>query len=176
MALLTFRNVDFSYGGRPLVENANFRIERGERICLVGRNGAGKSTLLRLLAGELAPDAGEIEREAGVVVSRLAQEVPTGDRGTVWEEAARGFGPTGERLARLHAQHQLGALASHDHTDGDDAEHDWQKQQQVDRALEQVGLDPQLVFAQLSSGMKRRALLAQALVSQPDVLLLDEPT
>jgi ATP-binding cassette subfamily F protein uup len=179
MALLTFRNVDFSYGGRPLVEQANFRIERGERICLVGRNGAGKSTLLRLIAGELAPDAGEIERDAGVVVSRLAQEVPTGDRGTVWEEAARGFGPVGERLARQHALQRMGSAGAGELQElagAADAEHDWQRQQQVDRALEQVGLDPHLEFARLSSGMKRRALLAQALVSQPDVLLLDEPT
>ena len=80
MALVTLQQVDYGVGGPLLLEGVDLAIERGERVCVVGRNGAGKSTLLRLLGGDITPDDGEVRREGRV--SGLAQEVPAGLGGT----------------------------------------------------------------------------------------------
>ena len=151
MALLSLEDVSFGFGSPPLMERVSLRIERGERIALLGRNGVGKSTLLRLLNGELTPDAGQVGRQKGLQTARLIQEVPAGDAGTVHDIVAAG----GQRA------------------DSHDA---WRIEQQADRVISKMNLDPGAEFASLSSGMKRRALLARTLVSEPDVLLLDEPT
>ncbi len=65
MALITLRNIQLGFGGPALLEGLNLSIERGERVCLLGRNGAGKSTLMKLIAGELQPDEGEIAIQQG---------------------------------------------------------------------------------------------------------------
>ncbi|MFO0960554.1 MAG: ATP-binding cassette domain-containing protein [Isosphaeraceae bacterium] len=152
MALLTFREVSLAFGGPKLLDGVDWQVERGERVCLLGRNGEGKSTMLRLLAGEIAPDGGEILRTQGLQVARLPQEVPEGHGGSVADEVAEGLpaDPDGHR------------------PDGSD--------HRVQAVLSRVGLDPDRRFEDLSSGMKRRVLLAQALVAEPDILLLDEPT
>ena len=67
MAILSYRNLTISFSGPALLENQNLSIDRGEKVCLVGRNGEGKSTLLRLLANQIQPDAGEIEKLADIV-------------------------------------------------------------------------------------------------------------
>ena len=63
-------------GGCPLLDNVTFQIEKGERICLLGRNGVGKSTLLKILNHEMAPDSGEVWRQQGVKIAALQQDVP----------------------------------------------------------------------------------------------------
>ena len=78
MPILTFRDVVLSLGQPPLLDGVSFSIDRGERLCLVGRNGAGKSTLLKMIAGEVQADDGEITRTQGLRVAQLAQEVPLG--------------------------------------------------------------------------------------------------
>lgn len=78
MALLTLRDVSLSFGGPKLLDRVNLQIERGDRLCLLGRNGEGKSSLLKLLVGEIAPDDGQVIRQQGLRVSRLPQEVPSG--------------------------------------------------------------------------------------------------
>ncbi|MGC1275650.1 MAG: ATP-binding cassette domain-containing protein [Planctomycetaceae bacterium] len=153
MALLSLQDVTFGRGGAPLGERINLPIERGERIALLGRNGVGKSTLLRLLNDELAPDAGILNRQKGVRTARLIQEVPSGEAGTVTDVILAGAAP------------------SPDESDGD-----WQRHQQAERIIAKMNLDPHVAFAALSSGLKRRVLLARTLISEPDVLLLDEPT
>jgi ATP-binding cassette subfamily F protein uup len=152
MALLSLRDVGLSFGGPKLLDGVNLRIERGERVCLLGRNGEGKSTLLRLIEGALAPDEGEVVRQQGVKVARLAQEVPVGRAGTVADLVAEG-------LAVDHDPHAADV-----------------ERHRVDVILSRTGLDGDAAFETLSSGMKRRVLLARALVAEPDVLLLDEPT
>ena len=82
MAILTFRNVVLTLGQPPLFDGVNFSIERGERLCLVGRNGTGKSTLLRMIMGDMPPDDGEVVRIQGLRVAQLAQEVPQDTTGT----------------------------------------------------------------------------------------------
>lgn len=153
MALVTLLDVSHAYGGPPLLEHANLQIDPGERVCLLGRNGAGKSTLMKLLVGEVRPDSGEVFRQPGARFARLLQEVPRNLSGTVYDVIASGLDP-----------------AANPH------EEDWERDLRVDRLLERMGVPGTAHFSSLSGGMKRRALLAQALASEPDLLLLDEPT
>ncbi|HVR80700.1 MAG TPA: ATP-binding cassette domain-containing protein [Luteimonas sp.] len=179
MPLITLTNVDFSVGGPLLLEHVDLSIDPGERIALIGRNGAGKSTLLKLLAGDLKPDDGEVRLEGGRRIARLEQEVPRDAEGDVFDVVAAGLGELGAQLAEYH--HLIHA----EHIDTDalakvqakiEAGHGWSLERRVTETLERLGLDGDAAFARLSGGMKRRVLLARALVSAPDLLLLDEPT
>lgn len=182
MALITARNLEFSIGGPyPLLEGIDLDVERNERVCVVGRNGAGKSTLLRLLAGELEPDEGTIEIDAGTVITRLAQEVPSGTTGTVFDVIAEALGDTGRLLAEYHHLierfHEPGTAARV----GDiqamiDAGGGWDIDRRVAAVIDRLELPAAADFGTLSGGLKRRVLLARALAPGPDVLLLDEPT
>jgi ATP-binding cassette subfamily F protein uup len=147
------RDVCIGFGGSLLLDHVGFHIERGERVCLLGRNGTGKSTLLRLLNGDLAPDEGEISYMQGVMVSYLPQEVPEAETGSVAQIVAVGFDKNGGEAL--------------------DA---WRLSNQVEKTLTSMGLEGAERYENLSAGLKRRVMLARALVSQPDVLLLDEPT
>jgi ATP-binding cassette subfamily F protein uup len=178
MSLITFQGVDYGVGGPLLLESVNLVVERNERVCIVGRNGAGKSTLLRLMGGEITPDDGAIKREGRI--AGLAQEVPKNLAGSVFDVVSMGLGELGADLARYH--HML-----HDGMDIDmdelgavqariEAGNGWQIEQRVEQVISKLDLDEDAEFAALSGGMKRRVLLAQALVAAPDLLLLDEPT
>jgi len=184
MALLGMKDVRVAFGGPILLDQAQFAIERGERVCLLGRNGAGKSTLLKLLDGTIAPDAGEIVRQTGVSVTRLSQEIPEDIEGTIFDVVAAGVGPSGTLLAQYHqASVRVGASPDaaalrtldrlHHALDAADA---WQIHTRVETVLEHLSLEADMPFASASGGRKRQVLLARALVRQPDVLLLDEPT
>ena len=184
MALIAMRDVCWGFGELPLLENLTFQIEKGERVCLVGRNGVGKTTLLKLLGGEMLPDSGNIWHRQGISVAALEQEVPAEFDGTIFDVVATGFGEAGRALAehsricrhtetrdnpqvakrREELQHML------------DAGGGWELLARVENILSRTRLDPEDRFADLSAGLKRRALFARALVRQPDLLLLDEPT
>ena len=183
--LLTLREVGFDLGGRVLLDGASLALERGERVCLVGRNGAGKSTLLRLVAGEHAPDRGEIVRAPGLRVGWLEQEVAAGlAGGTAYDVVAAGLGEAGALLAEFHRLSH--AIAGHDDAAGVarlarvqhrlEAAGGWALRQRVETALSRLGIPEDAPFASLSGGARRRTLLARALVDEPDLLLLDEPT
>jgi len=102
MALLSLRDIRVAFGGPPLLEGASLQVERGDRICLLGRNGAGKSTLLKVVNGEIAPDGGEIVRQQGVTVALVPQEIPPGLSGTVREIVSVGPGVATEKaISRL---------------------------------------------------------------------------
>jgi ATP-binding cassette subfamily F protein uup len=184
MALLTMQDVSIAFGGPSLLHHADLAIERGERVCLLGRNGAGKSTVMGLLDGAIVPDAGEIVRQTGVSVAMLAQEIPQQVDGTAFDVVAAGLGESGDLLARYHRASQRVAT---DHGDAALRELDrlhhaldradaWQIQTRVETVLQHLGLDPDAPFADASGGRKRQTLLARALVGEPDLLLLDEPT
>ncbi len=139
MPQLTLKNVTLAFGGPPVLDGVDLRIERGDRICLLGRNGEGKTSLLRLLAGHESPDQGEIIRESGLRIGVLPQELHATLEGTAIEVVG---GSTHE----------------------------------AERALTLVGIAPDADVATLSTGRRRRVLLARAVAADPDILLLDEPT
>jgi ATP-binding cassette subfamily F protein uup len=183
MALLGMRDVSVAFGGPLILESASFSIDRGERVCLLGRNGAGKSTIMKLLDGSIRPDTGEVIRQSGTSVARLEQEVPGELGGTVFDVVAAGLGDTGTLLARYHEASVRvgdggdGALRDLDRLHHAlDAAHAWQFQSRVETVISHLGLEQDAPFARLSGGRKRQTLLARALVRDPDVLLLDEPT
>jgi ABC transport system ATP-binding/permease protein len=177
MSLVHMIHVDYSVGGPLLLDGVDLSIDANERVCIVGRNGEGKSTLLKLIAGELQPDDGEIRRQAGVVIARMAQEVPQGTEGSVFDVVAEGLGDLGRLLARYHhllAEGELDAMG--EVQEQIEARHGWDLDRRVGEVLTRLELPADTDFAALSGGMKRRVLLAQALVRQPDLLMLDEPT
>ena len=177
MSLIQLQRVDFSVGGPLLLEHVDLSIEANERVCIVGRNGEGKSTLLKLIAGDLKPDDGEVRVQNGVVVARMAQEVPQDTSGSVFDVVAAGLGDLGQLLARYHhllAEQDMDALGEVQAQI--EARHGWDLDRRVADVLVRLDLPSETDFAALSGGMKRRVLLAQALVRKPDVLLLDEPT
>ena len=102
MAFINLRNISLAFGGPSLFEDLSLRICKGERICLLGRNGTGKSTLLKVISGELPPDGGVIDRQQGLRIARLEQDVPRNLRGTIYEALAGGLGQAGSLLNRYH--------------------------------------------------------------------------
>jgi ABC transport system ATP-binding/permease protein len=153
MALIQINELSIGFRGPPLLDDVTCAIEAGQRIGLLGRNGSGKTTLMRMLCGIVQPDHGQIVMAPGTRLSLLTQDVPQDITGSVAEIVAQGLPP-------------------HDH----DEQNAWKLEQQVDQIIGRMNLDPDARFESLSSGMKRRALLAKTLVAKPDVLLLDEPT
>ncbi len=153
MSLITIRDLRIGFRGPLLLDGVSCQIERGQRIGLLGRNGAGKTTFLRILSGQVEPDGGQVAFAAGATVSLLPQDVPQHLTGTIRAIVSQGV-PT--------------VLADHETA--------WQAEQRVERILADMQLASGAHFETLSSGMKRRVLLARAIVSDPDVLLLDEPT
>ncbi len=183
MALVQLKDIQLAYGDLPLLDNANLIIERGERLCLVGRNGTGKSTLLKVISGDAIPEDGTVEI-GSTKISRLKQEVPKDTSGTIYDITAQGVGEMGKLISEYH--HLVLQLADDSSEKTLDqmaavqqkieAAHGWSIQQQIETTLSKMGLNPDEDFSTLSGGMKRRVLLAQSLVQSPDLLLLDEPT
>ena len=150
MNILSLNQISHAFGGPKLLDMTSLQIESGDRICLLGRNGAGKSTLLHLINDDFAPDSGSIIRNQGVTTAYVPQEFPA-----LWQGTIR------HQLQQILAREQLEPHAA---------------DVQIELTLTQMNLDPDVELETLSGGLKRRALLAAALVKDPDLLLLDEPT
>jgi len=184
VALVSLQEVRIAFGGPQLLDGVTLQIERGERVCLVGRNGAGKSTIMKIVVGELTPDSGEVIRAKGVRVASLEQEVPQDLAGTVFDVVSEGLGNIVELLSEYRSLIHILALGDDDGSIAElervqhliESSGGWQIQQRVETVLSRLGLDPDAAAAGLSGGHKRRVLLARALVNEPDLLLLDEPT
>ena len=181
MALLSFTDVSLAYGLNPLLSKVGFQLDRGERVCLIGRNGAGKSSLFKLLNGEQNSDEGEIWYAPGLKIGQLPQELPKADDSLVYDVVAAGLAGVGDLLAEYHhlvhgemGEAELERLEKVQ--ERLEAKDGWRLNQLVETTLTRLGLPAEKKMSELSGGWRRRVLLAQALVSEPDVLLLDEPT
>lgn len=182
MPLLNLTNVSLAYGHHPLLQQVDFQIDKGERVCLVGRNGTGKSTLFRVISQQAEADDGEVWRKEALRVAYLEQEVPTDNSQTIYEVVATGLGEMGQLLADYHnAIHHVGGDEVPLETLTDlqhriEEQDGWNVNQRVDTVLSRLDLDPDQRLINCSGGMRRRVLLGRALVSDPELLLLDEPT
>ncbi|NRF63113.1 ABC transporter ATP-binding protein [Vibrio coralliilyticus] len=184
MALLTINNGLLAYGDHPLLDNADFALQENERVCLVGRNGAGKSTLMKVLAGEVVLDDGKLTVTQDVVVSRLEQDPPRNQEGTVFDYVAGGLAEIGEHLKIYQDQLDLIAVYPSEQNINklariqENLEHSgaWRFEDRIKNVLAALKLDGHTKLTDLSGGWQRKAALARALVRDPDVLLLDEPT
>ncbi|MEM8944406.1 MAG: ATP-binding cassette domain-containing protein [Planctomycetota bacterium] len=153
MSLIQLHELSIGFRGPLLLDKVSCQIEAGGRIGLLGRNGAGKTTLMRIISRQVQPDEGTCTIAPKTKVSLLPQDVPDHLQGRVEHVVRQG----------LPADQQ-----AHDR--------EWQSDRVVDRLLKKMHLDADAEVQSLSSGWKRRVLLAQTLVAEPDVLLLDEPT
>ena len=184
MALISLQEISLAFGGPLIFDKLSLQLESGERVALLGRNGVGKTTLMRVIAGQFGTDEGQIVRQQGLEVTHLPQEIPNDIQGNLFDIVASGLGKRGELLKdyhhishRLHTEHTPELLNQLDRIQAElDRTESWDINNQVESVLSHMKLDPEADFEKLSGGQKRRALLAKALVIEPDILLLDEPT
>lgn len=174
MAVLSLSNAHLAYGHVALLDDANFSLETGERLGLIGRNGAGKSSLLKILAGLEKPDDGLLQMTQGLRIQYVPQEPVFDPSLSVFDVVSEGVAEA-KAVRQQYEEHAPGVDldALQTRIEALDA---WNWEQRVDTTLAQLHLDGSRIVGELSGGMKKRVALAQALVAVPDVLLLDEPT
>jgi ATP-binding cassette subfamily F protein uup len=184
MAVISLTSAQLAFGHVALLDHADFSLESGERVGLIGRNGTGKSSLLKILSGRSKLDDGLLVMQQGVHIAYVEQEPVFNPDDTVFDAVAAGMGDQQAMLAEYEAltgkfgQGNDEALMERMHElqaklDATDA---WNLANKVDTTLDRLGLNREAKMGTLSGGMQKRVALAAALVSAPDVLLLDEPT
>lgn len=146
--ILSLNQVSLSFGHHALLDKVDFSLSQGERVGLIGRNGTGKSSFLKVLDGRIQADEGEVQKIEGLHVHTVEQEPVLPDDQSIFDYLA------GDYLVKEH----------------------WQKPAEVNRLLDELGLNPKALIGEQSGGTKKRIALCHAFLQAPDVLCLDEPT
>ncbi|WP_150467038.1 ATP-binding cassette domain-containing protein [Francisella sp. SYW-9] len=178
MQLISLKNISLNFGTHIVLDQVDLDISKGQRICLIGRNGTGKSSLLKVIEGNVTPDDGEIIVHNNAKVASMIQEVPSDIAGSITDVILQGLGELGEKLISyqdilVHNAQSAELESLHKYIDEN---HGWGYLNDVEVLASKLSLDSKAQFSDLSGGMKRRVILARALINKPDLLLLDEPT
>ncbi|MEK9714003.1 MAG: ATP-binding cassette domain-containing protein, partial [Thalassolituus sp.] len=180
MVLARLQQVELAFGDHVLLDKVDLDIHAGERVCIVGRNGEGKSTLLKILSRDVLPDDGVVQHRDLLRISVLQQELPKGVERKVYDVIADGVGKTGKLIAQYHDETAKGENADLKRLESLQAQIEaadgWSWQQKVDAVIQRLNLPQDSDFNQLSGGWQRRVMLARAFVTEPELLILDEPT
>lgn len=182
MSLIRLQSVSIGFGHGLLLDKSNLNIQAREHIGLLGRNGEGKSTLLKVLTRELLPDDGTLQSQQTLSIQRLSQSVPLDLHKTVLAVVAEGLGDIAEAIIRYESLIHQASLSDKEHDELLNAQHrlddekGWDLLSRIETVISKMGLPREAKVEALSGGMRRRVLLAQCLLNEPDILLLDEPT
>ncbi|MGE4575900.1 MAG: ATP-binding cassette domain-containing protein [Candidatus Pseudothioglobus sp.] len=177
MPLITLDNISLRFSEKVILDEINATIKKGDKIGLIGRNGEGKSSFMKVLAGIIYADDGNLKVKNSTRISYLEQQ-PTEDNDySLFSVVAHGLGDTGLLLANYYQSLQDGNIEKSSLLQDEIEQKDvWHYLHKIKTILNRFKLDPEAKLKTLSGGWKRRALLAKAIVQEPDLLLLDEPT